>query len=174
MSSKYWEVTGDTRKAILKVYDDQKPAIARAMALCKEVGADAFMHATLVQQYVIGFTFKKSPSPAEDSKILRKKYDRKERRHLDWYVPNLRTKEGKALKNKMHAIVIPGRWEIAEILKFDDFALPGIRTSGNGPDRRIVVETKPDYKPVTKKLKRGLTRISDIDAEKVGKRKRKQ
>jgi hypothetical protein len=169
--SKYFELFGDVRKKVLQVFDKQSDAIKEAQKLAKELNADEFVYSTGFVCRVMGFKFTKRKAPADDDKRLRKKYDRHTKQYVDWYVPNKRSKEGKELDKRISKMFIPGQSDVGSILKLKDFSLPGVRRYGKGSRQRVIVEVPDNFKP-TKKDAKDYKRISDVDVEKLSKRRR--
>lgn len=173
-SKRYYEVTGETRKKILAVFDQQAEAIKKARALTKELGAEEFVHTTgFAGMRVTGFKFKDGKEP--DSKLLNRKYSRSDRKHLDWYSPNRSTKVGKELSRKLDdEYRIPGHSQIAEVLKLKQFVGLYWRMPGTyvwGPRKRVFA-TIPipfeggSYSP-RGQIAKDVKRISDIEFEKI-------
>ena len=163
--SKYFEVKGETRKKILQVMKDRDAMHKENMKLVKEMGAKSYMQSNGFIEQISGFIFAKGKEP-QDGGPLRKHYNRTTRTHEDWYVPCRTTKAGKALDRRMSKMEMPGQAEIGNILVMDVFSLPGYRIYGAGPRPRVIVATADKYKP-HKKVAADLTRISDVDVEKL-------
>ena len=176
--SKFWKVTGETRKKILQVFVDREVAHNKIMMFAKEHGASGYQHATGIADHCCGLVFDEGKEPAEDNKVWRKHYNRKERTHDDWYVPARTSKAGREAATAMSKLRLPGQSAVGSVLGMDWYQLPGYRSYGKAPRQRIVVVSNESYQP-TKKVAADLTRISDIEAEKLehprkAKRKRRR
>lgn len=167
--TKYFEVSGNLKKAIIAILDRMTVAKRKMMDLAKRHGSPGGIF--ISESFMVQFAIEDGPSV--DKKLWKSiKGDKRQMR------PRLSSKAGKELEKEMREIeqAYEGKWAIAKLIDMDvvsggHWRLPGLFSSEGL--KRVVVVTDETYDP-PKKLAGQIKRISDIDAESMGKNARKR
>ena len=175
--SLYYELKGKLRQAALAVLEERERAHAQALDLARMLGANTTVYG---DGRIFGFKFdpKAKPKPKEpDLQLLKPYYNNRTKSREDWYVPNGKTKEGKALQKQLREIRLPGADDITGLMKLNrlyyggrglSFFTPGIRVWG--PRKRVMI-ILPDLPPKSRpKESNQLVRVSDVQFERLAKR----
>lgn len=165
--SKYYEVKGAARRRVLDAYAAIEKARDDALGWADGHGCKTYVSVTTWGvTTVTGLVFPKGITP--DPKVWKKYYNKQERRHEDWYVPNRSTKAGKAMAEELRAIDLPGASSLAEAIKLPtmipggfSFSYPGVRVWG--PRKRVFFTINDKLTPKDEEC----TRISDLAFEKL-------
>lgn len=164
---RYYQVTGETRSAILGILERRQQAHEECIEFAERFGANEYVHATGLSNHMLGLKFPKGKEPSSDDKLLKKYYSRRDREHKDWYVFSRRTRKGKELAQEMRRLRLPGSCDIGQLIGHNFFSNPGLRQFETKSGLRVVVVTSDDYRPQKKQIVKDLTRISDVNFEKM-------
>ena len=156
---KYFELTGELREKALDILKRREAASKQCQELAAQYGGNGFLYGGMLTESVSGFCGECAPCPA-----LRMEYNRQTKTHMkDRWVPNLSTREGKALARQLAKIELPGQADIAKLIgmnQWHDFHIrnPGIDVIGK--TKRVIVIVPDDVEPVD-----GCVRIPDVEYE---------
>lgn len=163
---KYFELTGELREKALDILARRESASKQCHELAASYGGNGFLYGGMFSDKVSGFCGECAPCPA-----LRMEYNRQTKTHLrDRWLPNLSTREGKALAKQLNAIELPGQADIAKLIGMNQWHEFHVRNPGIdviGKAKRVIVIVPDDVEPVE-----GCVRISDVEYEALRKSRR--
>jgi hypothetical protein len=161
--SRYWVVTGETRKKILEADKKRQEIVKQISGFIKSHGADSVGISNDSLTLSAAFGFKQNPDPSLWKEVKGSK---------GFYLPKLTSKAGKEIDKKLRDLCrsVPTGETIGKIIDMPIFSGMYWQTPGYTviDSKKVFVKTNNDYEPPASLVK-DIKRISDVEFEKATK-----